>query len=118
MKQGCCGGDVLTCPSEVRKGFTIGDDPSVHVMGHGVCMPTISAAFDLLIDLHVLSNKLLPGFVYFPLSGSQLLHPYVRWGRCPPLVLPSRLPAGVVSSAETLLTCPSGVPAMKHSREG
>ena len=53
-------------------------------MGHGACVPTISAALDLLVDLHVLPNKLLSGFVYFPLSGSQLLHPYVRWGRCSP----------------------------------
>ena len=105
MEQGCCGGNVLACPSEVRKGFIIGDDPSVHVTGHDVCASTVFAAFDLSIDLHVLLNKLLSSFVYLPLLGSPLLHPYVR------------LPAGVVSSAETLSTCPSGVPTMKHSRE-
>ena len=49
-----------------------------------MCEPTVSAAFDLLIDLRVLPNKLLSSFVYLPLLGSQLLHPYVRWGRCPP----------------------------------
>ena len=84
MKQGHCGGDVLACPSEVRKGFIVGDDPSVYVTGHGACAPTISTAFDLLIDLCVLPNKLLSGFVYLLLSGSQLLHPHVRRGGCPP----------------------------------
>ena len=84
MEQGRCGGDVLACPSEVRKGFIVGNDPSVYVMGHGTCAPTVSMAFDLLIDLRVLPNKLLSSFVYLPLLGSQLLHPYVRWGHCPP----------------------------------
>ena len=83
-EQGHCGGDVLACPSEVRKGFIIGDDPSVYVTGHGACAPTVSAVFDLLIDLHVLPNKLLSSFVYLPPLGSQLLHPYVRRGCCPP----------------------------------
>ena len=74
----------MACPSEVRKGFIVDDDPSVHVMGHGTCTPTVSAALDLPIDLRVLPNKLLSGFVYLPLLGSQLLHPYVRWGHYPP----------------------------------
>ena len=69
-KQGRCGGDVLACPSEVRKGFIIGNDPSVHIMGHGACAPTVSMAFDLSIDLRVLLNKLLSGFVYLLLFGS------------------------------------------------
>ena len=72
------GGDVLACPSEVRKGVIVGDDPSVYVTGHAVGAPTASAAFNLSIDLRVLPNKLLSGFLYFPLSGSQLLHRYVR----------------------------------------
>ena len=88
MEQGRCGGDVLACPSEVRKGFTVGDDPSVYIMGHDACAPTVAVTFDLLIDLRVLPNKLLSSFVYLPFLGSQLLHPYVRWGRCPPSVLP------------------------------
>ena len=58
MEQGHYGGDVLAYPSEVRKGFIIGDDPSVHVTGHGACARTISAAFNLPIDLRVLPNKL------------------------------------------------------------
>ena len=74
----------MVCPSDVRKGFIVGDDPSVYVTGHGVCAPTVSAAFDLPIDLRVFPNKLLSGFVYLPLLGSQLLHPYMRWGHCPP----------------------------------
>ena len=102
----------------MRKGFTIGDDPSVHITGHGTCVPAISTTSDLLVDLLVLLNKLLSGFVYFSLSDSQLLHPYVRWGRCPPFGCTVRLPAGVVSSVETLSTCPLEVSAMKHSREG
>ena len=118
MEQSHYGGDVLACLSEVGKGLIVGDDPSVHVTGHGACAPTVSAAFDLSIDLHVLPNKLLFGFIYLPLSGSQLLHPYVRWGHCPPLVPVPRLPAGVASSVEMLSTCPSGVPTMKHSWEG
>ena len=84
MEQGHGGGDVLAHLSEVGKGFIVGDDPSVHVVGHGACVPSISTAPDLLVDLLVLPNKLLFGFVYFPLLGFQLLHPYVRWGRCSP----------------------------------
>ena len=58
MEQGRCGGDVLACLSKVRKGFIIGDDPLVYVMGHGACAPIVSVAFDLLINRHVLPNKL------------------------------------------------------------
>ena len=84
MILGHCGGDVLACSSKVRKGFIISDDPSIHITGHGTCAPTVSAAFDLPIDLRVFLNKLLPNFVYLSLLGSQLLHPYVRWGHCSP----------------------------------
>ena len=84
MKQGYCGSDVLACPSKVRKGSIIGDDPLVYVTVHGTCVPTVSAAFDFPIDLHVFPNKMLSGFVDLPLLGSQLLHPYARWGRCMP----------------------------------
>ena len=82
MEQGHCGGDVLACPSEVRKGFIIGDDPSVYITGHGACAPTVSTVFDLLIDLRVFPHKLLSSFIDLPLLDSQLLHPYTRWGRC------------------------------------
>jgi hypothetical protein len=56
----------------------------VYVTGHGACAPTVAATFDLLIDPRVLPNKLLFGFVCLLLLSSQLLHPYVRWGCCPP----------------------------------
>ena len=69
MKQGRCSGDVLACPSEARKGFIVSDDPSVYVMGHGVCAPIVSASFDLPIDLHVFLDKLLSGLVDLPFSG-------------------------------------------------
>ena len=70
MEQGRHGGDVLACPSEVRKGFIIGDDPSIYIMGCGACTSTVSTAFDLLIDLHVFPHKLESGFIDLPLSGS------------------------------------------------
>ena len=82
IEQGRRSGDVLAYLSEVGKGFIIGDDPSVHVMGPGACAPTVSAVFDLSIDFRVFLNKLLSGFVDLPLLGSQLLHTYARWGRC------------------------------------
>ena len=69
MEQGHCGGDVLAYPSEVRKGFIIGNDPLIHITGHGACMPTVSAVFDLPIDQRVFPNKLLSGFVDLPLLG-------------------------------------------------
>ena len=75
VEQGRCSGNVLACPSEVRKGFIIGDDPLVYVMGHGVCAPTVSVAFDLLIDVRVFPHKLESGFIDLLLVGSQLLHP-------------------------------------------
>ena len=118
MKQGHHGGDVLAHTSKAGKGFIIGDDPSVHVMCRGACAPSISTAPDLLIDLLVLLNKLLSGFIYFPLSGLQLLHPYARWGHCSPFGSIAEVACGVTSSSEALSTCPSEVSATKHSREG
>ena len=58
MEQGHCGDDVVACMSEVRKGLIIGDDPSVYIMGRGACAPTVSVAFDLLIDLRIFPYKL------------------------------------------------------------
>ena len=80
MEQGRHGGDVLACTGEARKGFIVGNDPLVHIMGHGMCAPTISMAFDLLIDLRAFPHKLEYGFLNVPLSSSKLLHPHVRWG--------------------------------------
>jgi len=48
---------------------------------------SVSAAFNLSIDLHVFPHKLESGFIDLPLLGSQLLHPYTGWGRCLPLGL-------------------------------
>ena len=69
MEQGRGGGDVLACPSEVRKGFIISDDPSVHVAGYGACVPTVSVAFDLPIHQRVFPNKLLFGLVDLSFLG-------------------------------------------------
>ena len=69
MKQVCCGDDVLACPSEVKKGFIISDDPSVYITGHGACVPTVSVALDLPIELHVFLHKLESCFLDLPLSG-------------------------------------------------
>ena len=52
-------GDVLAHLSEVRKGFTIGDDPSVYIVLHGACVPSVSEAFGLPIHQRVFPNKLL-----------------------------------------------------------
>ena len=69
MKQGHGSGDVLARPSEVRKGFIFGDDPSVYVAGHDACVPTVSAVFNLLINQRVFLNKLLSSFIDLPLLG-------------------------------------------------
>ena len=70
MEQGYGDGDVLAYPSKVRKGFIIGDDPSVYVAGHNACVPTVSTAFDLPIDLRAFPHKLDSGFLDLPRSGS------------------------------------------------
>ena len=70
MEQGHCGGDVLACSGEVRKGFIVGDDPSVHITGPGACAPTVSSVFNLPIDLYAFPHKLDFGFLNLPLSGS------------------------------------------------
>ena len=64
------GGDVMACLSEARKGFIVGDDPSVYIVGYGACSPTVSVAFDLPIDLRVFPHKLESGFIDLPLLGS------------------------------------------------
>ena len=56
MKQGRRSSDVLACPSEVREGPVVGEDPLVYTTGRGTCVPTISAMLDFLIDLAVLPN--------------------------------------------------------------
>jgi hypothetical protein len=87
MEQGHHGGDVLACPSKVRKGSIIGDDPLVYVTGRGVCAPAVSMTFDLAIDFHVFPHELLSGLVNLQLLSSQLLHPYTRWAAASPAAL-------------------------------
>jgi len=54
----------------VREGPIISEDPLVYIMGRGACVPTISATLDFLIDLLVLSDKLLSGVIDLQLSSS------------------------------------------------
>jgi len=61
MKQGHCGGDVQACLGEVREGSVVGEDPLVHITGRGMCVPTIPATLDLLIDSLVFPDELLSG---------------------------------------------------------
>ena len=70
VKQGHRGGDVLACPSEVRESPIIGEDPSMHITGRGACEPTVSAMLDLLLDVSVFLDKLLPGVIDLQLSFS------------------------------------------------
>ena len=69
MEQGCRGGDVLACPDKTREGFIIGNDPSVHVMGHGACAPAVSVALDFLIELRSFLLELESRFLEFLVSG-------------------------------------------------
>ena len=87
MEQGRRGDDVLACPGEAREGFIIDDDPLVHVVGHGVCTPTVSVVLYLPIELHAFLHELKSCFLDLPVSGFQLLHPHARWGRCLPFGL-------------------------------
>ena len=87
MEQGHHSGDVLACPDEAREGFTISDDPPVHVAGHGACTPTVSMALYLLVELRSFLLELESRFLELLVSGFQLLHPHARWGRCLPLGL-------------------------------
>ena len=118
MKQRRCGGDVLACLSEVREGSIIGEDLLVYTTGRGACVPTVSAVLDFVIDLAVLPNKLLSGVIDLQLLCYQLLHLTWDGATTTPAVLASGLAIGVASLSEMLLTCPSEVSAMKHSREG
>jgi len=63
VKQGRHSGDVLACPSEVREGPIVSEDPLVYITSRGACVPTVSVMLDFLIDLMVLPNKLLSGVI-------------------------------------------------------
>jgi len=87
VEQGHCSGDVLACPSEAGEGFIVGDDPPVHVAGHGTCAPTVFTALDLLIELRAFLHKLESCLLDLPLSSFQLLHRHAWRGRCLPFDL-------------------------------
>ena len=67
--------NVLACPGEVWEVFIILDDPSVHVVGHGTCTPTVSMALELLLELHAFLLELESCFLEHLVPGLQLLHP-------------------------------------------
>jgi len=79
--------DVVAHLGEARKGFIVGDDPLVYIMGQGACAPTVSMALDLLIELRALLLELESHFLELLVSGFQLLHPHAWWGYCLPLGL-------------------------------
>jgi hypothetical protein len=45
---------VLACSGEVREIFIVLDDPLVHVVSEGTRTPTVSAVFDLTLELRAL----------------------------------------------------------------
>ena len=118
VQQGRRCSHVLAYPSEVRESPIIGEDPPMDITGRGACVPTVSVTLDLLLDVSVFPDELLPDFIYFLLLGSQLLHPYMMWGRCPPFGCATEVACRVPPSSKALSTCPSKVSTMKHSREG
>ena len=87
MEQGHHGDNVLACPSEVREGFIIYDDPLVHIAGHGACAPTISVMLYLLIELRAFLLELESRFLDLSVSGFQLLHRHAWRDCCLPLGL-------------------------------
>ena len=117
-EQGHHRNDLLACPGEVWKGFIILDDSSVHVAGHGMRTPTVSVALDLSLELRTFLLELESCFLDLLVSGLQLLYQQVRWGPCIPLDLIIEVVHSSSSPSWMLSMCPSGVPTMKHSREG
>ena len=53
----------------MREGFIVGDDPLVHVAGHGACTPTVSVALDFLIELRGFLLELEPCFLDLSVPG-------------------------------------------------
>ena len=68
VKQGRRSGDVLACPSEVRKGPVVGEDPLVYGVGRGA-RPPVFAAFNLAIDVRVLPDEPLPDLIILQFAG-------------------------------------------------
>ena len=75
MEQGHRGSDVQARSDKMREGFIVGDDPSVHVVGHGAHAPTISVALDLSLELHAFLLELESCLLELLVPGLQLLHP-------------------------------------------
>ena len=75
MQLGGCCGDVLAGSGKVRKGPIVGEDPLMYGAGRGARAPPVFVAFNLAIDVRVLSNEPLPGLIDLLLTGLQLLHP-------------------------------------------
>ena len=57
------------------EGVVVLDDPLVHVVGHGACMPPISMALDLSFELRVFLLELELCFLELLVPGLQLLYP-------------------------------------------
>jgi hypothetical protein len=96
----CCGlwepleqchdsGYVLVCSNKVQEAIIIFDDSPVHVVGPGMCAPTIHAMSDFMLELHALLLQLEPCILKLLLSCPQLIHPRVR--RDPYIILPLAL---------------------------
>ena len=117
-EQGRCGSDVLACSGEVWEGFVVLDDPLVHVTGHDTCTSTVSMALDLLLELRAFLLELESCFFELLVPRPQLLYPQARWAPAYPLTSSLRPSIGVAPPSWMLSMYPSGVPAMKHSREG
>ena len=60
------------------EGFVVLDDPSIHVLGHGTCTPTVSVALDLSLELRAFLLELESCFVKLLVLGLQLLYPQAR----------------------------------------
>ena len=86
-EQGCRGANVLVYLGEVWEGFVILDDPPVHVMSHDACMPTVSVALGLSLELCMFLLELESCFFELLVSRPQLLYPQARRGPCIPLDL-------------------------------
>ena len=69
LEQGHHSSDVLACSGEVWVGFTILDDPSVHVTGHGTHASTVSMALDFSIELYVFMLELESCFLELLVPG-------------------------------------------------
>ena len=69
LEQGHHSSDVLAHLGEVWEGFIILDDPLVHVMGHGLCAPTVSMVLDLMIELQAFLLELESRFLELLVLG-------------------------------------------------